>query len=75
MFLILSLFILTLLMLSFERIVLNQSFNFIFCALIMQQISYRLIHFGYMPLIPYMFFLNSYMFFLTVLIHQILLSL
>lgn len=72
MFLILSLFILTLLMLSFERIVLNQSFNFIFCALIMQQISYRLIHFGYMPLNSYMFFGTI---FLTVLIHQILLFL
>ncbi len=72
MFLILSLFILTLLMLSFERIVLNQSSNFIFCALIMQQISYRLIHFGYMPLNSYMFFGTI---FLTVLIHQILLFL
>jgi hypothetical protein len=71
-FLILSFFILTLVMLFFERILTNKTTNLIFCALIMQQISYRLIHFGYMPL-------NSYMFFgtiiLTVLIHQMLLYL
>lgn len=68
-FLILSFFILTLLMLFIERIILNKTTNLIFCALIMQQISYRLIHFGYMPLNSYMFFGTI---FLTVLIHQIL---
>ena len=68
-FLILSFFVLTIMMLFFEKIISNKTTNLIFCALIMQQISYRLVHFGYMPL-------NSYMFFgtiiLTVLIHQIL---
>jgi len=69
MFLILFFFILTLTMLFFEKIILNKTTNLIFCALIMQQISYRLVHFGYMPLNSYMFFGTI---FLTVLVHQIL---
>jgi hypothetical protein len=71
-FLILSFFALTILMLFFEKIISNRTTNLIFCALIMQQISYRLAHFGYMPLNSYMFFGTI---FLTVLIHQILLYL
>lgn len=71
-FLIFTFFILTLVMLFFERIIINKTSNFIFCALIMQQISYRLVHFGYMPLNSYLFFGTI---FLTVLIHQILLYL
>lgn len=71
-FLILSFFALSILMLFFEKIIFNKTTNLIFCALIMQQISYRLAHFGYMPLNSYMFFGTI---FLTVLIHQILLYL
>ena len=71
-FLILSFFSLTVVMLFFEKIISNKTTNLIFCALIMQQISYRLAHFGYMPLNSYMFFGTI---FLTLLIHQILLYL
>tara|TARA_B100001093_G_scaffold519987_2_gene611897 strand:+ start:3840 stop:5327 length:1488 start_codon:yes stop_codon:yes gene_type:complete len=71
-FLIFSFFILSFFMLLFEKFILNKTTNLILCALIMQQVAYRLAHFGYMPL-------NSYMFFgtiiLTVLIHQLLLYL
>lgn len=69
-FLILSFFSLTIVMLFFEKIISNKTTNLVFCALIMQQIAYRLIHFGYMPLNSYMFFGTI---FLTVLIHQVLL--
>jgi len=71
-FLSLSFFSISLLMMFFEKFILNKTTNLIFCALIIQQVAYRLIHFGYMPL-------NSYLFFgtiiITIILHQVFLYL
>ncbi len=71
-FLFVSLFFLVVIFLYFEKKLLDNTSNLIFCSLIAQQIAYRLIHFGYMPSNSYMFF-GTIIF--TIIIHQFLLYL
>ena len=71
-FLFVSLFFLVVIFLYFEKKLLDNTSNLIFCSLIAQQIAYRLIHFGYMPSNSYMFF-GTIIF--TIIIHQLLLYL
>ncbi len=69
-FLSISFFLLIISMLFFEKYILRSTTNLIFCALIIQQVAYRLIHFGYMPLNSYMFFGTI---FFTIVLHQLVL--
>jgi hypothetical protein len=68
-FLFISIFLISICFIFFERLIYKILSNPIFCSLIMQIIAYRLVHFGYLPKQSYLLFGSIIM---TILIYFIL---